>query len=145
MDRLTKDRRSWNMSRIRSRDTTPERVVRSLLHRLGYRFRLHRRDLPGNPDIVLPKYRVAILVHGCFWHRHQGCRFAYMPKTRTGFWRKKFDANIRRDMEARMMLRKLGWRVAIVWECELDVAGRLPQRLRKFLGRLNSRDPPTPD
>ena len=90
MDTLSPERRSWNMSRIRSRDTKPEVVVRSLLHGMGYRFRLHRRDLPGRPDIVLPKYKIAVFVNGCFWHRHEGCRYAYSPKTRTDFWRAKF-------------------------------------------------------
>lgn len=119
MDRLTKERRSWNMSRIRSRDTEPERIVRSILHRLGYRFRLHRRDLPGNPDIVLPRHRTVIFVHGCFWHRHSRCKFAYTPKSRTAFWRKKFADNITRDKRAMRGLRKDKWRVRIIWECQV--------------------------
>ena len=122
MDSLTKTHRSWNMSRIRGRDTTPELAVRSLLHRLGYRFRLHRRDLPGKPDIVLPKYRTAILVHGCFWHRHSRCRFAYTPKSNAAFWQEKFACNVERDRQVRRQLRERGWHVLVIWECQiLDV------------------------
>jgi len=118
MDRLSREQRSWNMSRIRSKNTTPEMVVRSCLHRLGFRVRLHRRDLPGKPDICLPKYRTIVLVHGCFWHRHLHCTYAYIPKSRVGFWTAKFEANIRRDAEVRTALESLGWRVVVVWECE---------------------------
>lgn len=133
MDHLTPERRSWNMGRIRSRDTLPEKAVRSLLHRLGYRFRLHRRDLPGIPDIVLPRYRSVVMVHGCFWHRHPNCKYAYMPKTRLDFWQAKFDANVRRDAEVHSLLEDLGWRVLIVWECELRDMRLLEVRLRDFL------------
>src|SRR5688572_20093051 len=111
---LTRERRSWNMSRIRGHDTAPERLVRSALHRAGYRFRLHKKDLPGRPDIVLPKYRTVVFVHGCFWHRHRGCRFAYVPKSRTEFWNTKFQNNIERDRRAARTLRGLGWRVVTV-------------------------------
>jgi DNA mismatch endonuclease (patch repair protein) len=117
-DRLSKARRSWNMSRIRSKNTKPELVVRSALHRLGYRFRLHVQSLPGCPDIVLPKWNTAILVHGCFWHRHQNCPFAYTPKTRKAFWIKKFRDNSRRDLKKSDALAALGWRVVVIWECE---------------------------
>lgn len=96
-DRLTKARRSWNMSRIRGKDTTPEKAVRSLLHRMGYRFRLHVKRLPGRPDIVLPKYRAVIFVHGCFWHRHRGCKNCTTPTNNRGFWVKKLEGNARRD------------------------------------------------
>ncbi len=119
------------MSRIRSKDTKPEKVVRSLLHCNGYRFRLHRRDLPGNPDIVLPKYKTAIFVHGCFWHRHQNCKFAYTPKSRVEFWERKFRENIRRDERARKQLIELGWHVIVVWECEV-------MNIRALEVRLNS-------
>ena len=118
MDRISKEHRSWNMSRIRNKDTTPEKIVRSLLHRMGYRFRLHRKDLPGNPDIVLPKYRTVIFVHGCFWHRHKGCKFAYTPKTRVEFWKNKFAENVERDRQNIVELKKLDWRVIVIWECE---------------------------
>ena len=113
-DRLSRERRSWNMSRIRGKDTQPELTVRSTLHRAGYRFRLHRKDLPGRPDIVLPKYRTVILVHGCFWHRHKGCRFAYTPKSRTAFWNEKFSGNVERDRRSVRELRRHGWRVITV-------------------------------
>ncbi len=134
MDDLTPEKRSWNMSRIRGRDTKPELLVRSLLHRLGYRFRLHCRDLPGTPDIVLPKYRTVIFVHGCFWHRHPGCRYAYTPKSRVEFWKDKFTANVDRDARTRRALEQAGWQVLIVWECELrDMAG-LSDRLMSEIG-----------
>ncbi len=132
-DRISPEHRSWNMSQIRGRDTTPERMVRSLLHRMGYRFRLHRKDLPGSPDIVLPKYRTVIFVHGCFWHRHGRCKFAYTPKSRLEFWQKKFDANVERDRRVQRELKKLGWQVVVVWECEAadeqKVVGTLSTKL----------------
>ncbi len=118
MDRLTKQHRSWNMSRIRGAHTKPEIRVRSMLHRMGYRFRLHRKDLPGKPDIVLPKYQTVIFVHGCFWHRHPGCRFAYTPKSRVEFWSKKFARNVERHKEVEAELSEQDWRVVLVWECE---------------------------
>ncbi|MDG5974849.1 DNA mismatch endonuclease vsr [Hydrogenophaga taeniospiralis CCUG 15921] len=107
------------MSGIRSRNTVPEIRVRRLLHRQGYRFRLHRGDLPGTPDIVLPSRRIAIFVHGCFWHLHQGCRLARVPGTREDFWRAKLTRNRERDEAAIAKLRALGWRVLVVWECYL--------------------------
>ena len=133
MDTLTREKRSWNMSRIRGRDTGPERQVRSMLHRMGYRFRLHRSDLPGTPDVVLPKYRTVIFVHGCFWHRHKGCRFAYTPKSRTTFWMKKFDRTVQRDREAIKELGRQEWKVLVVWECELADMQALENRLRMAL------------
>lgn len=114
--------RSALMARVGQKDTKPELVVRRALHRLGFRFRLHRRDLPGRPDIVLPKYRTAIFVHGCFWHRHPGCRRTTTPKTRTAFWRGKFEANILRDRKATEALEAAGWKVIVVWECEVGFA-----------------------
>ena len=117
-DRISRAHRSWNMSRIKSRDTAPEKMVRSSLHRAGFRFRLHPKGLPGKPDIVLPKYRTAIFVHGCFWHRHQGCRFAYTPKTRKRFWLNKLLANRARDRRKTLELQTLGWNVVTIWECE---------------------------
>ncbi len=130
-DRLSRERRSWNMSRISGKDTAPEKQVRSALHRAGYRFRLHSRTLPGRPDLVLPKYRTLVLVHGCFWHRHKGCRFAYTPKSRTAFWNAKFDANVERDRRTARELRRLGWKVVTVWECEADRPATWLRRLPK--------------
>ncbi len=129
MDRLTKQHRSWNMSRIRGKDTKPEMRVRSLLHRMGFRFRLHRKDLPGKPDIVLPAYGTVIFVHGCFWHRHPGCRFAYQPKSRVDFWQTKFRRNVERHQEVTAELEELGWRVVVIWECETASEEQLEQRL----------------
>ena len=119
MDSLSKEQRSWNMSRIRNRDTKPELIVRSLLHKKGYRFRVHRKDLPGRPDIVLPRLKKIIFVHGCFWHRHDGCRYAYTPKSRVDFWQDKFKQNIKRDKEVQDALFQLGWQVYTIWECEI--------------------------
>ena len=119
MDRLTPDKRSWNMSRIKSKDTTPERIVRSFLHRNGFRFRLHVKDLPGKPDIVLPKYKTVIEIRGCYWHRHEGCKDAATPSSNTDFWQKKFSENIARDKRTEQELKALGWNVIVVWECEV--------------------------
>ena len=117
--------RSALMSRIRSSGTKPEIAVRRALHALGFRFRLHRRELPGKPDIVLPKYRLAIFVHGCFWHQHAGCRLASRPKTRGDYWEPKLAANVARDARHAAALGALGWRVATVWECHTRDAKRL--------------------
>lgn len=138
-DRLTPERRSWLMSRVHSRDTTPERLVRRLVHRLGYRFRLHRRDLPGTPDLVFPSRRAIIFVHGCFWHRHRGCRKATVPSTRKEFWLQKFARNVNRDATVREALERAGWRVLIVWECELRDIDALGPRVLAFLGRTEVR------
>ncbi|SDA25486.1 T/G mismatch-specific endonuclease [Sphingomonas sp. NFR15] len=121
------------MARIGPRDTKPEMVVRRLLHALGRRFRLHRRDLPGTPDIVLPGSRKAIFVHGCFWHRHEGCPKATTPKTRSEFWQDKFDRNVERDERKEADLRAAGWDVTTVWECETRDLGALEIRLRDWL------------
>jgi DNA mismatch endonuclease (patch repair protein) len=129
MDRLTREHRSWNMSRITGRDTTPERAVRSYLHGQGLRFRLHRRDLPGRPDIVLSSSRTAVFVHGCFWHRHQGCKFAYTPKSNLAFWQTKFERNCTRDREVMRRLRALGWRAVVIWECQSRDVALLTRRL----------------
>ena len=133
MDRISKEHRSWNMSRIRSGDTKPERIVRSLLHGRGYRFRLHRKDLPGKPDIVLPKYKTVIFVHGCFWHRHKGCKYAYMPKTRQDFWKTKFNSNMKRDKNVQKQLTLIGWKILIIWECELSKIKTLMNKLENHL------------
>lgn len=110
-----------------------------MLHRMGYRFRLHRRDLPGSPDIILPKYQTALFVHGCFWHRHKGCKFAYTPKSRKRFWQEKFARNVERDRQATKELRGLGWRVVVVWECELRSPERLGEWLASILGEAEQR------
>jgi DNA mismatch endonuclease, patch repair protein len=135
MDRLTKEHRSWNMSRIRGKDTSPEHAVRSLLHRLGFRFRLHQRSLPGTPDIVLSRYRTVIFVHGCFWHQHKKCQFAYSPKSRRAFWAAKFRNNQRRDARLLKELENTAWHVLVVWECELRSAAQLSKRLEAALVR----------
>ena len=106
------------MAAIKSKNTKPEIAVRKLLHSLGYRFRLHRKDLPGSPDIVLPKYKTVIFVHGCFWHRHENCKYASTPKTRKEFWESKFKANLKRDEEIQQKIKKIDWRSIIIWECE---------------------------
>lgn len=118
MDKLAPEFRSEIMSRVRSRNTSPERRVRSLLHSLGFRFRLHKKDLPGKPDIVLPKYRTCIFVHGCFWHQHPGCKRATVPSTRREFWAEKFQKNRARDNIVESQLISAGWRVVVVWECQ---------------------------
>jgi DNA mismatch endonuclease, patch repair protein len=111
--------RSYNMSRIRGADTRPEMLVRKYLHGRGLRYRVHGRNLPGKPDIVLPKYRTVIFVNGCFWHGHEGCKYFVMPKTRTEWWKSKIGETINRDKQARNDLEKLGWITIVVWECEL--------------------------
>ena len=117
-DIVDSKRRSAMMARIRDRDTTPELAVRRIAHRMGLRFRLHRKNLPGRPDLVFPKHRLAVFVHGCFWHRHQGCRFASNPKSRVAFWKEKFAANVDRDARQQAALKELGWSVLVIWECE---------------------------
>lgn len=119
-DIVDRQTRSRMMRGIRHKDTAPERRLRSLLFAQGLRFRLHRRDLPGSPDLVFPCHRVAIFVHGCFWHRHLGCRFATTPATNEGFWAAKFEANVERDRRALDALRGIGWRTGVVWECQLQ-------------------------
>jgi DNA mismatch endonuclease (patch repair protein) len=135
-DHLTKTRRSWNMSRIKGKDTGPEKSVRRLLHRLGYRFSLRGSKLPGRPDIVLPKYKTVVFVHGCFWHRHRNCKEATMPKSRTDWWRAKLEGNAARDKIKQRELRRLGWKVIVVWSCatekdEEKLAARFLRLLKK--------------
>ena len=140
-DTLSSEERSRLMSRIRGKDTKPELVVRRMLHSMGYRFRLHRRDLPGKPDIVLPRHGVCIFVHGCFWHLHRNCKDARIPKTRRTWWRKKLEGNAARDKRHSAALRRLGWRVITVWECQTEkpeyllkrLQAILPARARRFL------------
>ena len=124
------------MSRVKGRDTKPEKLVRSLLHRLGYRFRLHRRDLPGNPDIALPKYRKAIFVHGCFWHQHPGCQRAKRPNSNKEFWNDKLDRNVARDRKNLEKLENLGWSHFVVWECETKDQSILRDELVAFIDRV---------
>lgn len=132
-DMLSPERRSENMRRIGGRNTGPERAVRRALHALGFRFRLHRADLPGRPDIVLPRHRAAIFVHGCFWHRHEGCAATTTPSTRREFWLAKFAANTARDARQQALLQAAGWTVLIVWGCETrrpaDLSALLTRRL----------------
>ena len=120
------------MSAIKSKNTKPEIAVRKLLHSMGYRFRLHRKDLPGSPDIVLPKYKTVIFVHGCFWHRHENCKYATTPKTRVEFWNKKFKDNIERDIKNQAELKSLDWVSTIIWECEIKNKGLLINKLQNI-------------
>ena len=133
MDRITREHRSWNMSRIKSCNTKPEIVVRSLLHNMGYRFRLHRKDLPGKPDIVLPRYKSIIFIHGCFWHRHKECKNTTSPKTKKTFWREKFKANVIRDKKVQEELKSMGWKILIIWECELPDLDRVKKLIKESL------------
>lgn len=133
MDRLTPAQRSSLMSNVRGKDTRAERTVRSLLHRMGYRFRLHKKELPGTPDIVLPKYKAVIFVHGCFWHRHPNCSKTTTPKSHTEFWQTKFAQNVERDARVARELKSSGWKVLIVWECELKATDALAERLLREL------------
>ena len=126
------------MSRIRGRDTKPELRVRRIAHGLGFRFRLHRRDLPGCPDIVFPRYRAVIQVHGCFWHRHPECRLASCPKTRVEFWKKKFERNVQRDRRNERALTDLGWRTMVIWECETKDTKAVAARIESFLRKKDS-------
>ena len=137
MDKLDAQRRSENMRRIKSKNTKPEVLLRSLLHRQGYRFRIHCKDLPGKPDIVFPGRRKVVFVHGCFWHQHQDCREGRVPSSRQDYWGPKLKRNRERDAAAIAELRERGWEVEIVWECEVDVHERFA-RLEGFLmGSLN--------
>jgi DNA mismatch endonuclease, patch repair protein len=133
MDTINAARRSENMRRIRSRDTKPEILVRSLVHRMGFRFRLHRKDLPGRPDLVFVSARKVIFVHGCFWHQHCRCTDGRMPKSRTSYWTPKLLRNKERDKASRDRLRRMGWRSLIVWDCETANSEILEMKIRNFL------------
>lgn len=133
VDVLTKEQRSYNMSRIRSRNTKPEMLIRSLVHRMGYRFRLHRRDLPGCPDMVLPKHHKIIFVHGCFWHMHNCSYGRVTPKTNAKFWQSKREGNVARDKRNLGRLRRAGWKVLTIWECQTRNPKKLIEKLRRFL------------
>lgn len=132
-DTFSKEKRSDIMSRIKGKNTRPELLVRSLLHRLGYRFRLHRKDLPGKPDIVLPKHKKIIFVHGCFWHGHPDCKRSTLPKSNAEFWRKKIQSNIDRDDAALRELSTAGWKTLIVWQCKINNFDELIKTLTDFL------------
>ena len=126
-DTISPERRSQNMSAIRSKDTKPEIYLRKLLFAEGYRYRITEKSIPGHPDMFLRKYNTAIFVHGCFWHRHQGCKYAYTPKSRVEFWQKKFDDNVRRDAVVRTALRENNIKCLVVWECTIKQMMKSPQ------------------
>lgn len=132
-DIVDKRTRSRMMSGIRGRHTKPELSVRKALSAAGFRYRLHSKELPGRPDVVLGKSRCAIFVHGCFWHRHPGCKYSYTPKSNVRFWLKKFHENVQRDKSARAALRKAGWRVLVIWECQTD-----EKRLMRLVAKINT-------
>ena len=138
-DIFSEEQRSYVMSCVTSKNTKPELVVRSYLHRMGFRFRIHGRKLPGNPDIMLPKYRTVVFVHGCFWHRHQGCPRATMPASRVGFWRDKFNKNIARDKKNQALLGETGWRVIVVWECEISTLVKRGERLACLVREIGAK------
>lgn len=135
-DMFSRAKRSWVMARIRGENTKPEVLVRKLLHANGYRFRLQGRDLPGRPDIVLPQYRTAIFVHGCFWHGHARCSEGRRPKSNTTYWNQKIEGNIRRDRRYASEYRKIGWRRIVVWTCELEGKTAAETRIKKLLSQL---------
>ena len=132
-DRLTPAERSAHMKRIRKRDTKPELSVRRMMHAMGFRFRLHCRDLPGTPDLVLPRHRKAIQIYGCFWHQHEGCRLARQPKSRLDYWLPKLARNVKRDDETRAALEAAGWSCCVIWECQTQDPEMLRSMLRGFL------------
>jgi DNA mismatch endonuclease (patch repair protein) len=132
-DIFTKDKRSEIMSRIKGVNTKPELIVRSLLHRLGYRFRLHRKDLSGKPDIVLPRHKKVIFVHGCFWHGHKGCKRSSIPSSNTEFWETKITKNVERDKAKTRELRRQGWKVLILWQCQIKDADNVVKKIKKFI------------
>lgn len=137
MDKVSPAERSAVMAKIKGRDTGPEKRLRSLLFRQGFRFRLHKAELPGTPDIVLPRYRTAVFVHGCFWHRHAGCRRASMPASNVAYWERKFRRTVARDAAVAAALEAMGWQVVIVWECELSTlendCGVLAAKIRQWV------------
>ena len=137
-DHLSPERRSWAMSRIKSKNTSPELRVRAILHRLGYRYRLHVGKMPGNPDIVLPKHRTVLFVHGCFWHRHPGCPRSSVPKTNTAFWVRKFEKTESRDREADIALRQQGWMAVTIWECHTKNGQTLENLIAEVLPPLSN-------
>jgi DNA mismatch endonuclease, patch repair protein len=137
-DVFSTEKRSWIMSQVRGQDTTPEIKVRSMTHRLGYRFRLHRKDLPGNPDLVFPSRKKVIFVHGCFWHGHNCSRGGRIPKTNTEYWSEKLSKNIERDRKNQEALRSLGWEILIIWECDLKAPDNVIYSINRYLS-MNDR------
>ena len=133
MDSVSPEKRSWVMAQVKGRDTKPEKAIRSLLHRMGYRFRLQRKDLPGKPDIVLPKYHAVIFVHGCYWHRHDCPNGRRLPKSRLDYWLPKLEGNKKRDVNNQVLLRELGWSVLVLWECMLRHEDYLKRTICDFL------------
>jgi len=133
VDVFSQGKRSWIMGRVKGRDTKPEMLVRSLVHHMGFRFRVHRRDLPGNPDVVLPRHRKVILIHGCFWHGHPGCPRSKRPTTNQTFWDRKLDGNLERDKRFLEELLRLGWKVLVIWQCETKTPDFLAMKLERFL------------
>ena len=121
------------MSHVRNRDTRPEKIIRSILHKSGFRFRIQRKDLPGKPDIVLPKYKTIIFVHGCFWHQHEGCKKALPPKSNVSFWVEKFRKNKERDRKVIRTLQESGWKVIVVWQCEIPKIKNNPEIIKKLI------------
>ena len=140
MDIFSKEKLSWNMSRIRSTNTKPEVLVRSFMHKNGFRFRLHVKTLPGHPDIVLPKYKTAVEVRGCFWHRHPSCKFTTMPSSNTEFWEEKFKRNVERDKKHAKELKTLGWHLIVVWECETTKKLFPPKELAEFVATYKTKE-----
>ena len=140
-DTFTPSKRSEVMGKVKQKNTGPEMIVRRLLHGMGYRFRLHRKDLPGTPDIVLPKYRTVIFVHGCFWHGHAGCRLSRRPADNADFWNAKLDRNIERDAEVLALIESRGWKTLIVWQCQTQARNRenLGGRLERFFSDLREK------
>lgn len=129
--------RSYNMSMVKGKDTKPEMTVRRFLHANGLRYRLHVKDLPGKPDIVLPKYKTIVLVNGCFWHGHEGCKRSMLPKTRTEWWKKKIDLNVDNDRKSITKLKQEGWNIIIIWECNLNAFTAL-ETLKSLLNGIRS-------
>ena len=133
MDIVSPEKRSWMMSKVRSQDTAPEKAVRSVIHHMGFRFRLHQKSLPGSPDIVLARHKKVVFVHGCFWHQHEGCPSATRPKSNQGFWNTKLDENVQRDKSTQSLLDQMGWKCLVVWECDLANYDGLVGKLKMFL------------
>lgn len=138
MDTLTKERRSWNMSRIKSKNTMPELIVRQILRGIGYKYRLNS-NLPGKPDIVIGRIKTVFLIHGCFWHRHPDCEFSYTPKSNIDFWVNKFDQNTKRDVAVLSQLNELGWTIETIWECETADEQKLTDKLKALLSKQSKK------